>query len=151
MSCKLLRKSFPKPVTAPGHTSVHPSVHPLSARIYEHGLAQVDAPWGTAWHAGKVMAMDLAVLHALEWRMGAVTAPDFLECLLLVANVGRDATGHLMDSKATHAARNTANLIIVTALQGTLLLELEFPSHFPSHLPSTWLLLKCCASLGAAT
>lgn len=62
--------------------------------------------------------MELAVLQALDWRVGAPTALDFLDLLLLEANVGRDAAGRLVDSKITHAARNTARGLIMSALQG---------------------------------
>ena len=62
--------------------------------------------------------MEVAVLQALEWRGGAATAPHFLDRLLHVANVGRDAAGQLQDPTTAHAARNTANSLIMTALLG---------------------------------
>lgn len=78
---------------------------------------QVDASWGEPWQPSQLMAMELAVLQAVEWRVGAATALDFLDLLLLVANVGRDAAGNLVDPKRTHAARNTANSLVMAALQ----------------------------------
>jgi hypothetical protein len=78
----------------------------------------VDAPWEEPWQASQVMAMELAVLQALEWKVGAATAPDFLDRLLHVANVGRDSRGHLVDSTTAHAARNTGNSLVMTALMG---------------------------------
>lgn len=81
-------------------------------------LSQVDAPWEKLWEPSQVMAMELAVLQALGWRVGAApTAPYFLDRLIHVVHVERDAGGRLVDYVT--AARNTAGSLVMTALMGT--------------------------------
>lgn len=98
--------------------SGHPAPCVRALTLWVLVWRQVDAPWEERWQASQVMAMEVAVLQALEWRVGAATAPDFLDRLLHVANVGRDAAGCLLDPTTAHAARNTANSLIMTALLG---------------------------------
>ena len=84
-------------------------------------VMQVEAPWFPLFSAAHVMAMELAVLRALDWRVQAgALAPDFLDRLLHVANVSRDARGQLVEPHAAHAARNTAKSLIIAALHGML-------------------------------
>ena len=63
--------------------------------------------------------MELAVLCAIDWRVQAgASAPEFLDRLLHVANVGRDASGQLLQPQVVHAARSTAKSLIAAALHG---------------------------------
>ena len=65
------------------------------------------------------MGMELAVLRAIDWRVQAgASAPEFLDRLLHVANVGREFSCQLLDSQVVHAARNTAKSLIAAALHG---------------------------------
>jgi len=81
-------------------------------------LPQVDAPWDEPWQASQVMAMELAVLQALEWRVGGSSSAAFLDRLLHVAGVGRDAAGCLHDPATAHNTRNSAKSFITSALLG---------------------------------
>lgn len=93
----------------------------LKLRLESQWLLQVDAPWEEPWQASQVMAMELAVLQALEWRVGGSSSAAFLDRLLHVAGVGRDAAGCLHDPATAHATRNTAKSVIMSALLGTYL------------------------------
>lgn len=64
------------------------------------------------------MAMELAVLQALEWRVGGSSSAAFLDRLLHVVGVGRNAAGCLEDPSTAHAARDTAKSLIMSALLG---------------------------------
>ena len=79
---------------------------------------QAAAPW-ELFQASQVMAMELAVLRTLNWRINAVTAPQCLDRLLCLIQLGRNAGGRLVDPDMANAARKTAKALVCRALSGT--------------------------------
>ena len=78
--------------------------------------------WLTNFSAGQIRDMELTVLGALDWRPMSATAPDFLDRLLAVADVGRHGIA------ITDTVRTSAICTIVDALLGEMCLKLKSTS-----------------------
>lgn len=78
--------------------------------------------WFTAFSAADIRAMELTILTALEWRSMCATPVDFLDCLLCLANIGRDDEGVLADGgRPATTIRRIAQELIIQTLKGARL------------------------------
>lgn len=73
--------------------------------------------------------MEIDVLDSLGWASHCATAADFLDRLLAVAGVGRDASGELLPDGVADAVRMKAQQLVFQSLLGA------FPPRSLRHIP----------------
>lgn len=75
--------------------------------------------WFTAFSAADIRAMELTILSALDWWSMCATPVDFLDCLMCLANIGRNDEGVLADGgRPATTIRHIAQELIIQTLKG---------------------------------
>lgn len=74
--------------------------------------------WSSDYTSDEILSMEWAVLDKLNWRFGDFTATDFIDQMLILANVGRDVRGTLHGDQTAVAVRAAAHRMVFNALHG---------------------------------
>mmetsp|Transcript_16462 Transcript_16462/g.49307 ORF Transcript_16462/g.49307 Transcript_16462/m.49307 type:complete len:358 (-) Transcript_16462:829-1902(-) len=72
--------------------------------------------WNPTFTVAQIGNMEIDVLDSLGWASHCATAADFLDRLLAVAGVGRDASGELLPDGVADAVRMKAQQLVFQSL-----------------------------------